>query len=412
MSWKKKYEENWGQLGMKSEWKIMKLSDIALFNPRESIKKGQLAKKIAMDKLQPFNRDVPEFSIEEFKGGTKFRNGDTLMARITPCLENGKIAKVNILDEDEIGFGSTEYIVFRAIENLSDPDYLYYLVCSPIVRDVAIKSMVGSSGRQRVQTDVVENIEIAVPTLIEQRKIGKLLSSIDDKIAINSRINNNLEQQIEALLQQLINDDNTSEVALGDYLYIKGRIGWKGLKKSEYLSKSGYRIINGETLTKSGIDWNKAGYISSERYEESPEIMLKVSDILLSKDGTIGKIGYVDSLDLPTSVASGIFVIRNNQPNIVSTTFIYYLLKSQLFKAFIAARTEGSVIPHLYQKDFMEFKFPLSASDKMMTFEEIAGPMFSQIISNLNENKKLTSLRDVILPKLMSGELDVSEIDI
>lgn len=192
MSWKKKYEENWGRLGMKSEWKIMKLSDIALFNPRESIKKGQLAKKIAMDKLQPFNRDIPEFSIEEFKGGTKFRNGDILMARITPCLENGKIAKVNILDEDEIGFGSTEYIVFRAIENLSDPDYLYYLVCSPIVRDVAIKSMVGSSGRQRVQTDVVENIEIAVPTLIEQRKIGKLLSSIDDKIAINSRINKNL----------------------------------------------------------------------------------------------------------------------------------------------------------------------------------------------------------------------------
>ena len=165
-------------------------------------------------------------------------------------------------------------------------------------------------------------------------------------------------------------------------------------------------------MTKSGIDWNKAGYISSERYEESPEIMLKVSDILLSKDGTIGKIGYVDSLDLPTSVASGIFVIRNNQPNIVSTTFIYYLLKSQLFKAFIAARTEGSVIPHLYQKDFMEFKFPLPTSDKMMTFEEIAEPMFSQIISNLNENKKLTSLRDVIFPKLMSGELDVSEIDI
>lgn len=192
MSWRMKYERNWGRLGMKSEWKTMKLSDIALFNPRESIKKGQLAKKIAMDKLQPFNRDIPEFSIEEFKGGTKFRNGDILMARITPCLENGKIAKVNILDEDEIGFGSTEYIVFRAIENLSDPDYLYYLVCSPIVRDVAIKSMVGSSGRQRVQTDVVENIEIAVPTLIEQRKIGKLLSSIDDKIAINSRINKNL----------------------------------------------------------------------------------------------------------------------------------------------------------------------------------------------------------------------------
>ncbi|WP_049895792.1 restriction endonuclease subunit S [Oribacterium sp. NK2B42] len=201
-------------------------------------------------------------------------------------------------------------------------------------------------------------------------------------------------------------------VKLGDYLYIKGRIGWKGLKKSEYLPQSEYRIINGETLTQSGIDWNKAGYISEERYIESPEIMLKVGDILLSKDGTIGKIGYVDSLELPTSVASGIFVIRNTKPDIISTTFIYYLLKSRLFTSFIAARTEGSVIPHLYQKDFMEFEFPLPTAEKMAEFEDVAEPMFSQIVNNLNENKRLAALRDNLLPKLMSGELDVSVLNL
>ena len=151
MSLRKKYERNWGQLGMRSDWKIKK-----------------------------------------FKGGTKFRNGDIIMARITPCLENGKTAKVNILDEDEVGFGSTEYIVFRAIDNVSDADYLYYLICSPTVRNAAIKSMVGSSGRQRVQTDVVENLEISVPSLVEQRKIGALLKAIDDKIAVNNNINKNL----------------------------------------------------------------------------------------------------------------------------------------------------------------------------------------------------------------------------
>lgn len=108
-------------------------------------------------------------------------------------------------------------------------------------------------------------------------------------------------------------------MSLGDYLYIKGRIGWKGLKKSEYLSDSDYRIINGESLTMSGIDWNKAGYISKERYDESPEIMLGVGDILLSKDGTIGKIGYVDELERPTTVASGIFVIRNLRKDVLSS---------------------------------------------------------------------------------------------
>ena len=177
---------------MKSEWTKMKLSDIADFNPRETIKKGELAKKISMDVLRPFCRDVPYYTEESFSGGTKFRNGDTIMARITPCLENGKTAQVSVLNDGEVGFGSTEYIVFRAKEEIADKDYLYYLICSPKVREPAMKSMVGSSGRQRVQTDVVKNLEIDVPPLVEQEKIGSLLKLIDDKIAINDRINNNL----------------------------------------------------------------------------------------------------------------------------------------------------------------------------------------------------------------------------
>jgi type I restriction enzyme S subunit len=176
---------------MKSEWKTKRLSDIADFNPREALPKGTMAKKISMDKLLPFCRDIPSYEYETFSGGTKFRNGDTLMARITPCLENGKTAKVSILDDGEVGFGSTEYIVFRAKEGI-DEDYLYYLICSSIVREPAIKSMVGSSGRQRVQTDVVQNLDIAVPSIEEQQIIGGILRDLDDKIQLNAEINNNL----------------------------------------------------------------------------------------------------------------------------------------------------------------------------------------------------------------------------
>ncbi len=173
---------------MKSDWSIKRLDEIAEFNPKETIKRDTIAKKIAMDVLQPFTRDIPSFEVTEFAGGTKFRNGDTIMARITPCLENGKTAKVSILGADEVGFGSTEYIVFRAKDGI-DEDYLYYLVCSPTVREPAIKSMVGSSGRQRVQTDVVKGLEILVPKYEEQVKIGKLLKDIDDKIKLNAEIN-------------------------------------------------------------------------------------------------------------------------------------------------------------------------------------------------------------------------------
>lgn len=177
---------------MKSDWKNLKLSEIVEFNPKESIKKGSIAKKVPMDKIRPYYRDIPQYIETTFSGGTKFRNGDTIMARITPCLENGKIAKVSILDKNEVGFGSTEYIVFRAKEGISDPDYIYYLVCSPLVREPAIKSMVGSSGRQRVQIDVIQNLMIDVPSIDEQRKIGALLKALDDKIALNYEINDNL----------------------------------------------------------------------------------------------------------------------------------------------------------------------------------------------------------------------------
>ena len=174
-------------------WKRVSLQDFASINPRETIKKGEMAIKIAMDKLQPFCRDIEEIEYEKFTGGTKFRNGDTIMARITPCLENGKIAMVNMLQNGEVGFGSTEYIVFRAKPGISDPFFLYYLICSDVVREPAIKSMVGSSGRQRVQVDVVKNLDLMIPELPIQEKIGDILKKIDDKIAINNKINRNLE---------------------------------------------------------------------------------------------------------------------------------------------------------------------------------------------------------------------------
>ena len=172
--------------------KVARLCEYVDINPREMLPKGAIAKKISMDKLQPFCRDIPEYELTEFSGGTKFRNGDTIMARITPCLENGKTALVNILEPGEIGFGSTEFIVFRAKDGYTVSDFVYYLVKSSFVREPAIKSMVGSSGRQRVQTDVVQNLQIPFPDLHEQKKIVSVLKALDNKIEINNAINNNL----------------------------------------------------------------------------------------------------------------------------------------------------------------------------------------------------------------------------
>lgn len=176
---------------------------------------------------------------------------------------------------------------------------------------------------------------------------------------------------------------------LGDFLYVKGRIGWKGLKKDEYLSDGVYRIINGEALTKDGIDWSKAGFISKERYEESPEIMLQNDDILISKDGTIGKLGFVRNLENPSTVASGIFVLRNLKPEMINTRFIYNYLSSVYFRNFIISRTEGSVIPHLYQKDFVDLYFPLPSLKEQNKIVDVLDTISCKIEINKMINNNL-----------------------
>ena len=275
---------------MKSEWTIKKLSEIADFNPRESLRKGTVAKKVGMDKLQPSCRDIPFYELEAYTGGTKFRNGDTIMARITPCLENGKTAKVNILEEGEIGFGSTEYIVFRAKEGV-DEDFLYYLVCSSIIREPAIKSMVGSSGRQRVQTDVVENLDIAVPSYEEQHLIGRILRNLDDKIKINSKINENLLHQLHVLYLRLFGD-SVMDIPLGDVVATTSG-GTPSRKHDEYYSDSSICWVKSKELLGNYIHETEE-HINNLAIKQSSAKILPEHSVLIAMYGaTVGAYGVI-----------------------------------------------------------------------------------------------------------------------
>ena len=178
---------------MKFEWKTIKCKDIIEFNPKTILKKGALSKKISMDNLLPFTKQPAKIEAARYAGGSKFINNDTILARITPCLENGKTAYIDGLEEGEVAFGSTEFIVMRSKRGLSDPQFVYYLAISPEFRKTAIGSMTGSSGRQRVQLRVLEEMTIKVPSFEVQQKIGLFLKKIDDKIIINNKINDNFE---------------------------------------------------------------------------------------------------------------------------------------------------------------------------------------------------------------------------
>lgn len=386
-----------------------KLSDIAEFNPRESINKGSVAKKVTMDKLQPFCRDIPEYEYSEFTGGTKFRNGDTIMARITPCLENGKTAKVNILEDGEVGFGSTEYIVFRAKENITDEDYLYYLVCSPLVRDPAIKSMVGSSGRQRVQTDVVQNLEIDIPELSIQRRIGALLKSLDDKIALNNAINKNLEQQTQALFKSWFLDydpwsgvvpDSWINGKLGDFADIKR--GGSPRPIQEYLSESGLRWLKISDVTSLQTPFviDIKDHIIEDGLKKT--VFLKAGSLVLSNSATPG---VPKILDVDSCIHDGWLYFPKSK---FSKEYLYLYFK--YIRQQLVNLSNGSVFNNLKTDILKEYPTILPDDGTLHRFDDIVKPMFLQMQNLTRESHRLADTRDAILPQLMSGELDVSDI--
>ena len=399
---------------MRSEWTKKKLSDIADFNPRETIKKGAVSKKISMDVLRPFYRDVPYYTEECFSGGTKFRNGDTIMARITPCLENGKTAQVSILNDGEVGFGSTEYIVFRAKEGIANKDYLYYLVCSPEVREPAIKSMVGSSGRQRVQTDVVKNLEIDVPPLVDQEKIGSFLKLIDDKIALNDAINKNLEQQAQAIFKSWfidfhpfggnrpidwvtgIVDDLGAEIICGKT---------PSTKRKEY--------YGGNTPFITIPDMHGCVYnVSTERYlsaagmASQPKKTLPPNTVCVSCIGTAGLVTLVSEKSQSNQQINSIV------PKEGISAYYIYLLMQTLSETINKLGQSGSTIVNLNKTQFGKIPVTIPSEQVLCNFDTLCKPLFEMILSNQKENINLANLRDTLLPKLMSGELDVSDIDI
>ena len=390
-----------------AEWVMKKLKDIAEFNPREALAKGVVTKKVAMDKLQPFCRDIPGYELEPFSGGTKFRNGDTIMARITPCLENGKTAKVAVLDEGEVGFGSTEYIVFRAKDGI-DEDFIYYLVCSPLVREPAIKSMVGSSGRQRVQTDVVQNLEIMVPDYEEQKQISGILKSLDDKIVANTEINKNLEQQAEALFHSLFVEDVNpiwKEGVLSDLGTVVAG-GTPSKTKPEYYSKKGIAWI-----TPKDLSLNKSKFISHGEIDIS-ELGFSKSSAIKMPTGTVlfssrAPIGYIAIAANEVTTNQGFKSVVPNEN--IGTAFMYYLLKFLL--PTIEGMASGSTFKEISGAGMKSVPVVIPDNETIDKFNAFCTPIFKQQEVLEAENSRLVDIRDALLLKLMVGELDVSDIE-
>ena len=391
-----------------SKWRKKQLQEIAFLKPTETLKKGEIAPNIPMANIKEFQRDVVKIDYGEFRGGTKFRNGDTLLAKITPCLENGKTAFVNCLQEDEIGFGSTEFIVLRAKENI-DERFLYYLSISPEFRKQAISLMEGTSGRKRVNENALKLSDFLIPDFEEQKKIANILSAIDDKISLNNQINQELEAMAKTLydywfVQFDFPDQNGKpyKSSGGKMVYdpeLKREIpeGWGVESVDNLLDK----VTKAEKIENNSIEFigeipvidQSQKYIAGFTNNEKALLQPQDGHVIFGDHTRVVK--YIN-FDYARG-ADGTQVLISNNENI-SNVLLYHMIEDFDLSNYGYAR---------HFKFLKEKTVIVPDKEVSSKFETQANVIYEKIKNNIFENQELTQLRDWLLPMLMNGQVKV-----
>ncbi len=368
----------------------LKFNEFVQIDPKEVLKKGTLAKHVAMDGIATFTRKIQSFEMKPFSGGSKFRNDDTLFARITPCLENGKTGFVSILDSNETASGSTEFIVFRPIENVSDPKFIYYFSISDSFRKIAIKSMSGTSGRQRVQIDSFKNREFLVPEYLEQKQIAEILGAYDDLIEVNQNKIKVLEDMAQAIYKEWFVKpvkaglpegwkvkklDEVADIVFG-FNFEADKFNEKGLGNKVVRIRD---ILSGITKT-----------FSPEQVDEKYRILSK--DLLIGMDGIFHmNVWFDDDCYLVQRVAR----IRSNLP-------AYFIFESIKFQLSILQRSiVGSTVGHLSNGNVRDFSVNIPSDQEILKpFQNIT----DEVVNLRKANRKLSEIRDLLIPQLVGGK--------
>lgn len=388
-----------------SDFTLKQVQSIAEFNPSEQLKKGVLAKCVPMAKLKEFQRKITGYELKPFSGGAKFRNGDILVAKITPCLENGKTAFVDILADNEIAFGSTEFIVLRA-RNDTNTDFLYYFAISPDFRKRAIECMEGTSGRKRVNENTLKTLELPIPNLKTQKSIAHILSTLDQKIAINNQINAQLEQMAKTLydywfLQFDFPNENGKpykssggEMVYNDTLKREIPKGWEVKSLGEIIKLS----VGREDANFATENGEYPFFTCAEKNLKCDIFAFNTKAILLAGNGSFAVKRYEGKFNAYQRT----YVLEPIED--ILYPIVYFLVKANVEKFISGSR--GSIIKFITKGDIENIQIALP---KYLNFSEIINISLSHAETLEKQNQQLAQLRDFLLPMLMNGQVGVGD---
>lgn len=293
---------------------------------------------------------------------------------------------------------------------------------------VTVNSM--RSGQPGINGQEFGQLQVPCPSVKEQTAIANALSDVDALISELEKLIAKKQAIKTATMQQLLTgktrlpefalrEDGTpkgykqSELgeipedwglcSIGKDAILKARIGWQALTTREYLDTGEFFLVTGTDFDAGEVNWNRCFYVSEWRYKQDFNIQLKDDDVLITKDGTIGKVGYVEKLSKPATLNSGVFVIRAKNGSFLPR-YLFYILTSNLFDEFISRITAGSTITHLYQKDFVTFEFATPSIDEQTQMAAFLFGMDRELQTLKVRLEKTRQIKQGMMQELLTGK--------
>ena len=417
------------------QWRELPFSKAVQINPTIRLDRGSVYPFVDMAAVSADSRSAESAGEREFKGsGSRFQNGDTLMARITPCLENGKIARYQATGDEREAHGSTEFIVIRGRPGVTDNDFAYYLTQWGGVRNYAIGQMTGTSGRQRVPVGSLDHLTVPIPPLPEQRAIAHVLGTLDDKIESNRRMNETLEAMARALFESWFarfepvrakmegrwrRGESLPGLPAEHYDLFPERLvdselgeipeGWevKPLDEVAEQRRDGVSpehidpdtpYIALEHMPKRRIaleDWGSADGLASGKFR------FRRGDILFGKlRPYFHKVGVA-----PLDGVCSTDIVAISPKGGSWFGFVLGHVSSSSFVDYTDAASTGTRMPRTKWSDMARYKIALPDIAAAEAFATMVQPWISSMTAAIHGSRALAAKRDALLPQLVSGDM-------
>ena len=379
------------------EWKECKLSDICDYG-KDRIEVSSLdnSNYISTENMLPNRAGITTATtLPTGEYTPSFEIDDTLVSNIRPYFK--KIWKATFS-----GGCSADVLVFKAKENVSK-EYLYYVLADDEFFKYSMTTSKGTKMPRGDKTSIM-NYPIKLPPLPTQQKIAAILSSLDDKIELNNKINTNLERQAQALFKNWFVDKYEKEGTIGDYCAVKSGFAFK----SAWWQDEGTKVIRIGDIEQGCLNLETCAHVATDKIEVAKDFIVQGGDLVIAMTGaTIGKFSMIPKTQEPILVNQrvGKFFLGNNP--IEKVPFIYCTLKQEEVITEFVNRGQGSAQPNISTGDILSIPCWIPNINEIDNFNKTIQPMFETIISNQEENRKLSVLRDSLLPKLMNGEIEV-----